>query len=143
MLLNFQTVSIVLATFIPTGLSIKCFQCSSAEDPKCADIQANDTSSAFLKECKGVYNGHTPFCRKLVTLVLEGENKRITRTCGWLTEKDETRADSCTKKDSDFIFKTSCNCFSDNCNHSTHLKVTFSVFLMCLFISLSKYIGCT
>lgn len=48
------------------GIALKCFQCSSAEDPTCLDLLQNDTASPYYKDCEDKF-GHKPIlCRKTV-----------------------------------------------------------------------------
>ncbi|KAF7265827.1 uncharacterized protein LOC143206933 [Rhynchophorus ferrugineus] len=130
--MKFKTIVLALVAFIRPGLSIKCLQCNSAEDARCLDVNKSNSSSLFLKECDGSYNNHEPFCRKFVTHIVDSKETRVVRSCGWIIDDSTFRIDYCGRKDTDFIFKENCGCFTDGCNSSINLGLHSYVVLFCL-----------
>ncbi|CAH1116033.1 unnamed protein product [Phaedon cochleariae] len=129
----------VFLSLLTVGLCINCFQCNSAEDPACANLTVNDTTSRYYKPCDGNYDGKTPFCRKYVTSVIRLEDStRIDRSCGWILDNHE-KMDTCKKGDGDFLKKTVCICSKEGCNTSARsgsylfLTIFNSIFVVVLY----------
>ncbi|XP_050310995.1 uncharacterized protein LOC126746700 [Anthonomus grandis grandis] len=136
----YYLVILVASPLISTALGLKCFQCNSAESPDCATLKSNDTDiSPHLKDCEVNQPDHEPFCRKIVTKILDGESVRVIRSCGWILQEPARRNDTCRSNDSDYVLRTSCYCFSDACNRATPLGAA-PLSTTLLIVSLAKVI---
>jgi len=112
--------AVLVVVFVLKAEAIKCFQCSSSNNPGCADLMSNDTSSPYYQNCTAI---KTRFCRKTVHTILDSNRLvRITRDCGWETFKGDV--DNCYENDDDFKYEKSCQCFTDGCNSATTMQIS-------------------
>ncbi|KAG5872128.1 hypothetical protein JTB14_013065 [Gonioctena quinquepunctata] len=126
----------IFISLIAVGSTIKCFQCNSAFDKQCEDIIANDTASSFYKSCNGTYGEQKPFCRKIQTIVGYENSNRLVRDCGWINESNKTE-DFCQSRDTDFVKRMSCVCFTEGCNPASRSAVLDLATLFCAVLLLS------
>ncbi|KAL1459112.1 hypothetical protein WDU94_011119, partial [Cyamophila willieti] len=103
------------------GVSISCYQCNSAYDPRCGD--PFDPYTLGVVNCSLLpvpehlmhrENADVPvICRKIVQKIYS--KKRVVRGCGYITEE---RAD-CYRRTGTFdVDSTFCACKEDICNGS-------------------------
>ncbi|KAL0822048.1 hypothetical protein ABMA28_005418 [Loxostege sticticalis] len=115
---------VVLSVCAPLGLSIRCYECNSANNSMCLDPTTYDkeTLNKFIKmtDCaNGVYSPdrHQFFCRKIVQTIFHKHHDsevRVTRGCGWVRHHRD-----CYKADNEDHLETVCQCFTDDCNAAT------------------------
>ncbi|KAI4456131.1 atilla isoform b-related-related [Holotrichia oblita] len=141
-LICLSTVLIVLL-FVENGFAIRCYQCTTDTDPKCADPFDNRTVG--LTECLPKELGQDSavvipkMCRKIRQKV-QGSWRYI-RGCGFLGEvgiQGDERF--CLMRTGTYnIFMEYCSCNSrDGCNSSDISKVSSVLFGTIFLISLSK-----
>ncbi|XP_044739356.1 uncharacterized protein LOC123300773 [Chrysoperla carnea] len=123
---------------------IRCFQCSSLNDSKCAFLTQDDMDSPYLVECPPFYQDfwndekHEMFCRLMVqTVKLNQTMTRVTRGCGWVKHHKP-----CYRVISEVKKEQICQCFEDGCNASktSNLQATniTAIFALCALF-MSKY----
>lgn len=114
----------ILATFsFKIGVSITCYSCNSAYDPRCGD--PFDSYSLGTVNCSLLPTPehliHKDYdkpviCRKIVQKIYS--KKRVIRGCGYITEE----RDDCYRRTGTFdVDSTYCACKSDICNGSPSL----------------------
>uniref|UniRef100_A0A6M2E0M1 Uncharacterized protein n=1 Tax=Xenopsylla cheopis TaxID=163159 RepID=A0A6M2E0M1_XENCH len=131
---------LVLSLFIGTAFGIKCWDCRSDTDPKCAD--PFDNSTVPIKDCKQESDlEHLPgirptMCRKIRQKV-NGE-WRYYRSCAYMGEPGiEGDERFCLKRTGTYnVFMEFCTCNSkDGCNSSSVLTPHIILSSMCILIS--------
>jgi len=118
----------LLFLFVQQGLSIKCWECRSDVDPKCADPFDNSTIGFNDCEQKRIPEhlkdiGKPKMCRKIRQKV--GGVWKYFRTCAFLGEPGiEGDERFCLMRTGSFnIFMEYCTCNSkDGCNAGTNLR---------------------
>ncbi|XP_062551957.1 uncharacterized protein LOC134217190 [Armigeres subalbatus] len=118
---------VVALSLILEANALKCYRCNSFDNADCLgepELNGGRKNSTklgqFLRECepdeKGL--GREPFCRKITITILKPEHYRVIRDCAY------ERSDSaCYKADNEDHMETVCQCFSDQCNGVSRLKV--------------------
>ncbi|KAH0568530.1 uncharacterized protein LOC123263805 [Cotesia glomerata] len=135
----------LMVLFIHEGLAIKCWECRSDSDPKCADPFDNSTvpiadcsEKRELSHLKGV---KSTMCRKIRQKV-NGVWKYI-RSCAYLGEPgiggDER---FCLMRTGSYnIFMEYCTCNSkDGCNAGTSIHSSWIVSLIAGLLTLGYYL---
>jgi len=132
---------IILGFCIEKGWSIKCWECRSDSDPKCADPFDNSTLS--ITDCKqNAELEHLPgvkatMCRKIRQKV-NGE-WRYFRSCAYMGEPGIVGDERfCLMRTGTFnIFMEYCTCNSkDGCNSSTFLSPKYIIIYSATVFSL-------
>lgn len=128
---------LVLVLAASRSRALNCYHCSSVDNPECDEPftgRANFTET----NCERSIGRPAKVCRKIVQYI---EHKKVViRSCGFIDEHEEKdRKDMCYKRSGTFaIMMESCNCYTDNCNHSASLVPTQSVLsILTLLASLS------
>ncbi|XP_073961545.1 uncharacterized protein [Choristoneura fumiferana] len=144
---TYVVVSILLPVFFsPTCDAIKCFDCNSANNSACMDLNLSrmrgivplvDCSTALPNSISKQF-----FCRKITQTILRPNQTpevRITRGCGWVKSKKE-----CYSADNKDRLETVCQCFGDMCNAASALrdvKLTVLAALAAIFVSFRSWRG--
>ncbi|CAD7079815.1 unnamed protein product [Hermetia illucens] len=126
-----QYVAIIGALFLTVavqeGSAIRCYECNSHNDSRCAlDIPPNDLSI----ECGNHKHGVTyTFCRKITQIIEFAVNNlppdnRVIRTCGW---DDSAYKNACYQRAGFGGRQEVCACSTDNCNGSTSIQGTLAI----------------
>lgn len=122
--------------------SLNCYHCSSVDNPGC-DESFSGRANITETDCEKHINQPAKVCRKIVQYI---EHKKVViRSCGSIDDHDEKdRKSMCYKRSGTFaIMMESCNCYTDNCNHSASLVpnqsvlVIFSSLILLLLLSIS------
>lgn len=136
------TISAALFLLAPTQNNqvscLKCYHCSSADDPGC-DEQFTSRANYTDTDCEKFINREAKVCRKIIQNI---EDKTVViRSCGYVDAKENAekfraeairesnpssatgkRLNSCMKRAGTMaIMMESCSCYTDNCNSSTSL----------------------
>lgn len=111
--------------------SLNCYHCSSMDNPGCDESfsgRANFTDT----DCEKHIGRPAKVCRKLVQHL---ENKKvIIRSCGYIDDHEKEKKSICYKRSGTFaIMMESCNCYTDNCNHSASLVPNKNVLILSSF----------
>lgn len=127
---------LVLVLAASCARALNCYHCSSVDNPDCDEPftgRANFTET----NCERSIGVPAKVCRKIVQYI---EHKKVViRSCGYIDEHEENdRKAMCYKRSGTFaIMMESCNCYTDNCNHSASLVPNQSVLpLLTLLASL-------
>lgn len=112
----------------------ECVGDFKGKDPLCRKI---DVLSNFIINYIYIYIPILPILfinyiiyitiRKNVYIVVDGNVRRVERTCGYERSKLP-----CYKADNDYHFETVCQCFTDGCNGSTKLPIFTLSFIIIL-----------
>lgn len=119
--------------------SLNCYHCSSVDNPDCDEAflgKANITDT----DCEKHIGRPAKVCRKIVQYI---EHKKVViRSCGYIDEHEEKDKKSmCYKRSGTFaIMMESCNCYTDNCNHSASLVPNQSVSLLATIFGILFYL---
>ncbi|XP_026322751.1 uncharacterized protein LOC113232294 [Hyposmocoma kahamanoa] len=139
---------IVLFTYVRFATSVRCFDCTSANNTMCLDphLYDEETVRKFLPsvDCnRGIQavalDGSSDFfCRKIVQTIFHKNYEpevRVTRGCGWKRFYRD-----CYKADNEDHLETVCQCFSDDCNSSKQNSSCFSIIAIafCMTIITTK-----
>jgi len=121
--------SCLVITFINPVSGIKCWECNSAYDKRCADPFQNITTELVDCDQRGSEMTHLPLkadntsytkaniCRKTIQTV--NENTRVIRACGWIPNDEQFKDRECyTKSGTNQVMVFHCVCYSDKCNAS-------------------------
>lgn len=137
--LAFISLLLVLLICINEAHSLNCYHCSSVDNPDCDEAftgKANITDT----DCEKHIGKPAKVCRKIVQYI---EHKKVViRSCGFIDDHDEQdRKPMCYKRSGTFaIMVESCNCYTDNCNHSVSLVPQRSVLIFASCFVLLYYI---
>lgn len=151
---TFITITLILLLYINQAYSLNCYHCSSMDNPDCDEAftgRANFTET----DCEKHIGRPAKVCRKIVQYI---EHKKVViRSCGYIDEaqappkgstaspeqselsgkQDLTKKSMCYKRSGTFaIMMESCNCYTDNCNHSASLVPNRSVLILASSCSL-------
>ncbi|XP_028029338.1 uncharacterized protein LOC114242399 isoform X1 [Bombyx mandarina] len=133
--MEFRFVSCIIVGFVLLLLThrsaaVKCFECNSANNSACLDLNLPRMHSIVPVVDCGKTLPHVLskqfFCRKITQTILHPEQTpevRITRSCGWIKHKR-----ACYTADNKDHLETVCQCFGDMCNSAstiTNVKVAF------------------
>ncbi|XP_057337817.1 uncharacterized protein LOC130675928 [Microplitis mediator] len=142
---QFIILSVLLVLFIHQGSAIKCWECRSDSDPKCADPFDNSTvpiaDCSEKKELDYLPNVKSTLCRKIRQKV-NGVWTYI-RNCAYLGEPgiggDER---FCLMRTGSYnIFMEYCTCNSkDGCNASTSIQSSWLLSLAAGLLTLGYYL---
>lgn len=130
---------LVLLICINGAHSLNCYHCSSVDDPNCDEAftgKANITDT----DCEKHIGKPAKVCRKIIQYI---ESKKVViRSCGFIDDHEEKdRKPMCYKRSGTFaIMMESCNCYTDNCNHSASLVPQRSVLIFASCFVLLYYI---
>lgn len=119
--------------------SLNCYHCSSVDNPDCDEAflgRANITDT----DCEKHIGRPAKVCRKIIQYI---EHKKVViRSCGYIDEHEEQdKKPMCYKRSGTFaIMMESCNCYTDNCNHSASLVPNQSVSLLATFFGILFYL---
>lgn len=132
--------------------SLNCYHCSSVDNPNCDEsFSGKDNFTLPVDtDCYKHIGREAKVCRKIVQYI---EHKKVViRSCGYIDETQTSPANQqqlaagnemtskekkpmCYKRSGTFaIMMESCNCYTDNCNHSTSLKPTQSILFLSSFL---------
>lgn len=134
--LAFISLMLVFLICINEAHSLNCYHCSSIDNPDCDEAftgKANITDT----DCEKQIGRPAKVCRKIVQYI--EQKKVVIRSCGFIDDHDEKdRKPMCYKRSGTFaIMMESCNCYTDNCNHSASLVPRRSVLIFAsCFVSL-------
>ncbi|KAI5733026.1 hypothetical protein M8J76_006754 [Diaphorina citri] len=121
---------LILATFsFKIGVSIVCYQCNSAYDPRCGDpfdpYSLGTVNCSLLPIPENLLHKEyqTPvICRKIIQKIYS--KRRVVRGCGYITEE----RDDCYRRTGTFdVDSTYCACKGDICNGSPSLGQSTSL----------------
>uniref|UniRef100_U5ES22 Putative secreted protein n=1 Tax=Corethrella appendiculata TaxID=1370023 RepID=U5ES22_9DIPT len=125
--------SVFLVIFIvDKGSAIKCFECNSHNDTKCADDIPPDSLSV---ECGDHKHGVTyTFCRKITQVIEFSVNSlppdsRVIRGCGW---DDSNYKGKCYQRSGFGGRQEVCACYEDNCNSASTASIALGLILSTL-----------
>lgn len=132
---------LILLVCINGVQSLNCYHCSSVDNPDCDEAftgKANITET----DCEKQIGRPAKVCRKIVQYI--EEKKVVIRSCGYIDEHDEKdRKTMCYKRSGTFaIMMESCNCYTDNCNHSSSLVPHQSVLILASSFSVLLVLYC-
>lgn len=145
--------------------SLNCYHCSSADNPNCDESFSGKDNFTLPADtdCYKHIGREAKVCRKIIQN-LENNKKVVIRSCGYIDEHysassnagsdggssstnlEKEKKSMCYKRSGTFsITMESCNCYTDNCNHSASLKPNQSVlylssFSLIIATILGKYI---
>lgn len=126
----------ILAAFIVPGYSLKCYECNSHNDSRCAQEMP---PSQLEKDCSTHQNEAHKYtlCRKIVQTIEYEVNglqpdTRVIRSCGW---DDTTYKNACYQRSGFGGRQEVCSCTTDLCNsspsqYSTSFLVGASSFIL-------------
>lgn len=134
-------ISLLLIMLVSTSgvQSLNCYHCSSVDNPDCDEAflgRANITDT----DCEKHIGRPAKVCRKIIQYI---EHKKVViRSCGYIDEHEEQdKKPMCYKRSGTFaIMMESCNCYTDNCNHSASLVPNQSVSLLATFFGILFYL---
>jgi len=138
----FAIFSILLVVLVCIGgiHSLNCYHCSSVDNPSCDETFTGGPNITDT-DCEKQIGRPAKVCRKIVQYI---EHKKVViRSCGYIDEHDEKdRKPICYKRSGTFaIMMESCNCYTDNCNHSASLVPNQSVLILSICSVLVYYIS--
>lgn len=116
--------TLVIATFsFKLGVSITCYSCNSAYDPRCGDpfdpYTLGTVNCSLLPTPEHLLHleySVPVMCRKLVQKIYQ--KRRVIRGCGYITEE----RNDCYRRSGTFdVDSTYCACKGDICNGSSRL----------------------
>lgn len=122
--------AVILVLLVNEGSAIRCYECNSYNDTKCADdVPPTNLSVECGDHQKGV---KYTFCRKIKQIIEFSVNQlpadtRIIRGCGW---DDTSYKNKCYQRSGFGGRQEVCACDQDNCNGSTSLKNSLAVLAM-------------
>lgn len=114
----------VLCLFVQKGSAIRCFECNSHNDTRCADAIPPETLS---KECGEHKHGNKfLFCRKITQIIEFAVNNlppdsRVIRGCGY---DESAYKGKCYSRAGFGGRQEVCSCYLDNCNSADAVKST-------------------
>jgi hypothetical protein len=117
--------AVILVLLVNEGSAIRCFECNSYNDTRCAHDKPPQDLSV---ECGNHHRGVTyTFCRKIKQVIEFSVNQlpadtRIIRGCGW---DDSAYKDKCYQRSGFGGRQEVCACPKDDCNSSTVLQSSF------------------
>lgn len=120
--------------------SLNCYHCSSVDNPEC-DEAFTGKSNITDTDCEKHIGGRpVKVCRKIVQYI--EAKKVVIRSCGYIDEHEEKdKKPMCYKRSGTFaIMMESCNCYTDNCNHSASLVPNQSVSLAAICFVMLFYL---
>jgi len=132
-----------LLAVIHTGEAIKCHQCTSYNDPQCADPFFEDSQGEKKQnnpatECEWKEDSGHPqpyFCRKIYQNVRGDE--RIIRSCGW--EPYKKNESNCYKTVLEEYNTYVCQCWNkedgEACNNSNMLSMSIMAVVSAMFLA--------
>lgn len=130
--------AIVLLMLAQGGLAIKCYECNSHLDARCAEKEPPEDLS---KDCSEHKNGPKyTFCRK-ITQIIEFSvnnlpaNTRTIRTCGY---EEGQYKNKCYQRSGFGGRQEVCACDNDNCNGAVTAKATFGVLLAAIVVFIAR-----
>ncbi|XP_042205229.1 uncharacterized protein LOC121854594 isoform X3 [Homarus americanus] len=135
-------VTIIFATVLGTGWSLKCYQCNSHDKPDCKGL-TTDKASEYLVECGDKPDGEKyTLCRKLdIYLDMDfgkhhpAEN-RVHRDCGYEVSEESSEND-CYYKSGYNTRSWVCACNEDGCNAATVPSAAAAAILLPLAAALA------
>uniref|UniRef100_A0A0K8T9R8 Protein sleepless n=1 Tax=Lygus hesperus TaxID=30085 RepID=A0A0K8T9R8_LYGHE len=131
------SLAIFIAASIQPGSALKCYECNSHNDSRCAQ----EVPPATLeKDCSTHQNEAKKYvlCRKIVQTIEYEVNglipdTRVIRSCGW---DDSTHKNACYQRSGFGGRQEVCACTTDLCNSSPTLYVTSVTILAALALTL-------
>lgn len=126
---------LIIIVGLPAGEAIWCYECNSGDiydNGACASLAATDTSSSFRKNCSeyGQRDDHEYERCRVVVQDVEGDI-RIVRSCA--TWPDKNKPNRCVDRTGTHKIKVRyCECEGDNCNGSSRIYGSLSLFLATL-----------
>ncbi|XP_054168238.1 uncharacterized protein LOC128965559 [Oppia nitens] len=141
---HFISFCLILA-LIKTVESIKCYQCSSDEDPEgednCGAYQHFDQNKNIAVECMGE-EALTPgtFCFKSIQqgprgFIWDGRWRTVIRRCAQVSERGISWGCDWGYKDNG-VYWEECYCAEDSCNGSTSVGITLTTVFISLIVSI-------
>uniref|UniRef100_A0A1B6DU84 Uncharacterized protein n=1 Tax=Clastoptera arizonana TaxID=38151 RepID=A0A1B6DU84_9HEMI len=139
----FTPIGFILLTFsFDSGLAIKCFECNSHNDTRCA---AEKVAPELEKDCSlmtAPNNAKYTMCRKIIQTIEFEVNglqpdSRVIRGCGW---DDSNYKNKCYQRSGFGGRQEVCSCSTDLCNSSSTLKALSVIFLTLTVLFLNTYI---
>ncbi|XP_063602378.1 uncharacterized protein LOC134778479 [Penaeus indicus] len=139
----FFTIFLILSVIYETG-AIKCYQCSTDEDPEgrdlCGAYEYFDEEAHIPVDCfqeESVTPG--TFCVKITKqsprmFIWDGRWRTVIRRCSSVTETGVTNVCNW-GVDLNGVYWEECYCTSDGCNGSSTLTVSFSLVAAALVAS--------
>lgn len=137
----FISLLLVLLICINGVHSLNCYHCSSVDNPGCNEAFTGKANISEV-DCEKQIGRPAKVCRKIVQYI---ESKKVViRSCGFIDDHDEKdRKPMCYKRSGTFaIMMESCNCYTDNCNHSASLVPHQSVLILLVIASCSMIMLC-
>ncbi|KAB0794218.1 hypothetical protein PPYR_13847 [Photinus pyralis] len=127
---------LLLALFITTGEAIRCFQCSSGQDPKdednCGAYKKFDKSQHIAVDCNSE-ESHMPgsFCMKVtqqgpIGFVWDGRWRQVIRRCASVAEMGVTGVCNWGVYENGDYWEE-CYCIEDECNGSGRLSLSLRI----------------
>ncbi|KAG5674873.1 hypothetical protein PVAND_004818 [Polypedilum vanderplanki] len=130
--------AIILLVLAQGGFAIKCYECNSHNDPRCAEkIPPGD----LAKDCSDHKNGAKySFCRKITQIIEFSVNglppdTRTIRSCGYEEGQYKNR---CYQRSGFGGRQEVCACDTDTCNGAVTMKATFGVLLASLVVFIAR-----
>jgi hypothetical protein len=127
--------AVVLMMMVHGGEAVKCFECNSHNDTRCAD---KEPPKDLLVECRGKKQGsiESTFCRKIKQIIEFSVNNlppetRYIRSCGY--EEGKYR-NACYQRSGFGGRQEVCACDEDECNGAATIKATFGVLLAAIVV---------
>jgi len=130
---------LLIATVQPVS-GIKCWECNSAYDYRCADEFNNQTTQLVDCDQRTPWMGHLPLdedlkpytatlCRK--TVQTTDEHTRVVRGCGWIPNIEMFRDRDCfTRTGTNKINVFHCVCKGDGCNSANQFGMSSLLLLL-------------
>lgn len=137
----------IISLFIPSGYSIKCYQCSSSQEAKgqdnCGAYKPFDKKKQIPVDCNSD-ESVTPgtFCIKITqqgprSFIWDGRWRQVIRRCASVADTGVTGVCNWGVKENG-VYWEECYCSKNGCNHSSTISI--SSFLMILSL-ISGVIG--
>ncbi|XP_063700288.1 uncharacterized protein LOC134830667 [Culicoides brevitarsis] len=118
---------IFLVVLVQSGIAIRCYECNSHNDSRCAmDIPPEELSIDCEEHKSGV---KYTFCRKTTQVIEFSVNNlppdsRIIRGCGW---DDSNYKGRCYQRSGFGGRQEVCACYDDNCNSASSVSLGFGL----------------
>ncbi|KAF5300640.1 hypothetical protein FQA39_LY11101 [Lamprigera yunnana] len=140
---NYYFICLMLASLMAIGEAVRCFQCSSGQDPEgednCGAYNKFDKHAHVAVECNSD-ESHTPgsFCMKVTQqgplgFIWDRRWRQVIRRCASVAEAGVTGVCNWGVYENG-VFWEECYCIEDECNAANTLHLNIGIYVSLLFI---------
>ncbi|XP_044739541.1 uncharacterized protein LOC123300925 [Chrysoperla carnea] len=144
------SIFIILSSFIPQGDSIKCYQCSSQQDPKdksednCGAYKKFDKAQQIPIECNNE-ESHMPgtFCMKVTQqgpkgFIWDGRWRQVIRRCASVADTGVTGVCNWGVYENGDYWEE-CYCSQDGCNGAySNMNIPIKLTVICFLMAIAS-----